>query len=299
MVLVVGATGLVGTEVCRRLRARGEPVRALVRSTSAAEKVERLRSFGAELWPGDLKDPASLRRACQEVDAIVSTASSTLSRQAGDSIDSVDAEGQLSLVSAAQSAGIERFVFVSFRHPAEFTFPLEEAKRQVEAALQPMNFTILQASWFMEVWLSPALGFDYQNANARLYGPGTNPISWVSFSDVAEMCALVLHHPAAQRRTIEFGGPEALPPLEVIAIFEKVGAKPFQVEHVPEEVLRAQLEGATDPMQKSFAGLMLGYAAGDAIEMTGIVSQFGLSLKTVADYAHEVLAPGVGPSPRR
>src|SRR4051794_18375878 len=37
MVLVVGATGLVGTEVCRRLRARGEPVRALVRSTSAGE----------------------------------------------------------------------------------------------------------------------------------------------------------------------------------------------------------------------------------------------------------------------
>jgi uncharacterized protein YbjT (DUF2867 family) len=225
---------------------------------------------------------------------VISTASSTLSRQAGDSIESVDAEGQLHLVSAAQSAGIERFVFVSFRHPAGFTFPLDEAKRRVEAALQPMNFTILQASWFMEVWLSPALGFDYQNATARLYGAGTNPISWVSFSDVAEMCALVLHHPAAQRRTLEFGGPEALTPLEVVATFEKLGAKPFQIEHVPEEVLRAQLEGATDPMQKSFAGLMLGYAAGDAIEMRGVVSQFGLSLTTVADYARQVLGPGLG-----
>jgi uncharacterized protein YbjT (DUF2867 family) len=188
MVLVVGATGLVGTEVCRRLRARGESVRALVRSTSAEEKVEGLRSVGAELCWGDLKDSESLRRACHGASAVISTASSTLSRQAGDSIESVDAVGQLQLVSAAQAAGIERLVFVSFRHPAGFTFPLDEAKRRIEAALQPMNFTTIQASWFMEVWLSPALGFDYQKATARLYGPGTNPISWVSFSDVAEMC---------------------------------------------------------------------------------------------------------------
>src|SRR3982751_2676291 len=290
MVLVVGATGLVGTEVCRRLRAHGEPVRALVRSTSAAGKVERLSAFGVELCPGDLKDTDSLRRACKGVDAVISTASSTLSQQAGDSIESVDAEGQLHLVSAAQSAGIERFVFVSFRHPAGFTFPLDDAKRRVEAALQPMNFTILQASWFMEVWLSPALGFDYQNATARIYGAGRNPISWVSFSDVAEMCTLALHDPWAHRRTIEFGGPEALSPLAVIATFEKLGAKPFQVEHVPEEVLRTQLAGAADPMQKSFAGLMLGYAAGDAIDMAGVTSQFRLSLTTVADYARQVLA---------
>ena len=294
MVLVVGATGLVGMEVCRRLAARGEPVRALVRTTSAEEKLEQLRSFGAELCRGDLKDPDSLRRACDGAKAVISTASSTLSRQTGDSIDSVDAEGQLSLVSAAQSAGIDRFIFVSFRRPAGFTFPLDEAKRRVEAALQSMNFTILQASWFTEVWLSPALGFDFERATARLYGPGTNPISWVSFFDVAEMCAVAVRHPAAQRRTIEFGGPDALSPLQVVAIFEKLGAKPFRVEHVPESVLRAELENATEPMQKTFAGLMLGYAAGDAIEMSGVANEFGISLTTVADYARRVLVPAVG-----
>jgi nucleoside-diphosphate-sugar epimerase len=52
----------------------------------------------------------------------------------------------------------------------------------------------------MEVWLSPALGFDYRNAAARIYGPGTNPISWVSFRDVAEICAVALRHPAAERK---------------------------------------------------------------------------------------------------
>src|SRR5690348_18478903 len=85
MILVVGATGLVGEEVCRKLVERREAVRALVRAGSSKDKVERLQSYGVELCVGDLKDPGSLRRACEGAGAVVSTASSTLSRQAGDS----------------------------------------------------------------------------------------------------------------------------------------------------------------------------------------------------------------------
>ena len=289
MILVAGATGLVGGEVCRDLARRGEPVRALVRATSAKEKLEALRSGGAELCVGDLKDPLSLSSACRGVDAIVSTASSTLSRQAGDSIESVDAAGQLNLVNAAKAAGIARFVFVSFRPPRAISYPLADAKRQVEEAIATLNFTIIQASWFMEVWLSPALGFDYANRTARIYGPGTSPISWVSFRDVAAMCALAVRSPAAGRRTIEFGGPEALSPLQVVARFEKIGGRPFQLEHVPEQTLRAQFDGAADAMQKTFAGLMLGYMYGDAIDMAPVVDQFGLQLTSVDDYARRVL----------
>jgi uncharacterized protein YbjT (DUF2867 family) len=289
MILVAGATGLVGSAVCQKLAKRGETVRALVRATSAKEKLEALRSGGAELCVGDLKDPVSLGAACRGVDAVISTASSTLSRQAGDSIESVDAAGQLNLVNAAKAASIARFVFVSFRPPRTISFPLADAKRRVEEAIASLNFTIIQASWFMEVWLSPALGFDYPNQTARIYGPGTNPISWVSFRDVAEMCALAVRSPAAERRTIEFGGPEALSPLEVVARFEKIGGRPFQLEHVPEQTLRAQFDGAADPMQKTFAGLMLGYLYGDAIDMAPLVEQFGIQLTSVDEYARSVL----------
>lgn len=182
MVLVIGATGLVGSAVCQKLVERGEKVRALVRRTSSKEKVELLRSSGIELCTGDLKDADSIALGCKDIDAVISTASSTLSRQAGDSIESVDAAGQLNLVAAAKSANIGRFLFVSFRRPGGLSFPLSDAKEQVERAIKGLNFTIIQASWFMEVWLSPALGFDYVNATSRIYGPGTNPISWVSFT---------------------------------------------------------------------------------------------------------------------
>jgi uncharacterized protein YbjT (DUF2867 family) len=224
MILVVGATGMVGSEICQRLALRGEKVRGLVRATSSTEKVEFLRTCGVEICVGDLKDPDSLAVACRGVDAVVSTASSTLSRQEGDSIESVDEAGQLRLVRAAKTAAVSRFVFLSFRPPAGISFPLADAKAGVEKAIADLNFTIIHASFFMEVWLSPALGFDYTNAAARIYGPGTKPVSWVSFRDVAEMCALALRNPAAERRTIEFGGPNMLTPLEVVARFEEIGA---------------------------------------------------------------------------
>ena len=55
---VLGARGKVGSEVCRRLAHRVVPVRALVRSTSDAAKVQALRDLGVEIVVGDLRDPA-------------------------------------------------------------------------------------------------------------------------------------------------------------------------------------------------------------------------------------------------
>lgn len=298
MVLVVGATGLVGGAVCQKLADRGEKVRALVRATSSKERVEALRSSGAELCTGDLKDPQSLANACRGIDAVISTASSTLSRQPGDSIESVDAAGQLNLVEAAMGAKASRFVFVSFRRPPGLSFPLGDAKERVEQAIKSLNFTIIQASFFMEVWLSQALGFDYANATARIYGPGASPISWVSFRDVAEMCALGLRHRAAERRVIEFGGPEALSPLQVVARFEKISGRSIQLEHVSEPALLSQLDHATDSLQKSFAALMLAYARGDAINMASVVDTFGIRLTSVNDFARSVLAKAAAGSQR-
>ena len=141
----------------------------------------------------------------------------------------------------------------------------------------------------MEVWLSPALGFDYAKAEARIYGAGTSPISWVSYRDVAEICAIAVRHPAAARKTIEFGGPEALSPLEVVGRVERIGGKPFRLEHISEQTLRARYEGATDPLQKSFAALMLGYLHGDAMNVARVVDTCGIKLCNVDAYARGVL----------
>ena len=292
MNLVVGATGLLGGEICRQLVAGGKPVKALVRPTSDPVKVEALQRLGATLVQGDLKDRSSLDAACQGVTTVISTASSTLSRQPGDSIQTVDLEGQLSLVDAAKAGGVEHFIFISFRSNPDLQYPLDDAKRAVEQHLKTsgLTHTILQAGYFMEVWLGPALGFDYANASARIYGEGHNELSWISYKDVAQFAVASLDNPAGRNAVIEVGGPQALSPLEVVQIFEEVGGQPLAIERVPEDALRAQKADAADSLQESFAALMITYANGDPIEMEATLQAFPLQLASVRDYAEGVLA---------
>lgn len=286
MNLIVGATGFLGSEICRRLRQQNQPVRALVRSTSDPAKKEALQAMGAELVTGDLKDAASLAAACADVTTVISTATAIVSRQEGDSLQTVDMNGQLNLITAAQNAGVEQFVFVSVSGGLPANNPLVEAKRAVEQRLQAsgMRYTILRPTNFMEVWLSPIVGFDAANASAVVYGSGDNKISWIALGDVAQFAVDSLTNPAAQNAVLELGGPAALSPLEVIALFEAASGRTFAVQPVPEEALQAQLAAATDPIQQSFAALILATARGDAIDMTATLQAFPLHLTSVEEF---------------
>ena len=290
MNLVVGATGLLGSEICRLLADQGKPVKALVRPTSDQNKVAHLESLNVEIARGDLKDRSSLDAACQAVTAVISTASSTLSRQEGDSIQAVDLQGQLNLVDAAAAANVSQFVLISFP-PVDVDFPLQDAKRAVEDHLKSSGliYTILQPTFFMEVWLSPALGFDAANAKAQVYGSGENKISWISYKDVAKFAVASLGNLAARNAVIELGGPEALSPLEVVRIFEDLHGCKFDVQKVPDEALREQRESSNDPLQQSFAGLMLYYSGGNVIDMTETLQKFSVRLTSITDYAQASL----------
>jgi uncharacterized protein YbjT (DUF2867 family) len=285
MILVVGATGMLGGEICRLLAERRQPIRALVRSTSSPERRGALQSLGAELVEGDLRDRRSLDAACRGATAVISTASSTVSRQEGDSIETVDRLGQLSLIDAAAAAGVTHFILISFPS-SDIAFPLQSAKRAAEDRLRQsrMTYTILQPTFFAEVWLSPALGFDVVNGKAQVYGQGDNKISWISFRDVAAFAVAALDNPRAKNAVLKLGGPDPLSPKEVVRLAEQTTGKRFTIAYVPEEALRAQHGGATDPLQQSFAGLALYYARGDVIDMTSTLRDFPVRLTSVRDH---------------
>jgi uncharacterized protein YbjT (DUF2867 family) len=291
MNLVVGATGMVGSEICRLLAAQGKQVRALVRSTSDPAKVEALKGYGVEIVEGDLCDRASLEAACQGVRAVISTASSMpfCYKPGENDVQTVDTEGMIDLVDAAQAAGVGHFVYTSFTMDNDF--PLRSAKRAVERHLKGsgLTYTVLRPSYFTEVWLSPALGFDYANATARIYGSGENPLSFISFQDVARFAVASLDNPAARNATLAIGGPEAVSQLQAVKIFEEAGGRAFEVEHVPEQALADQQKASTDLMEQSFAGLMQWYARGDAVDMADTLTAFPIQLTSVGEYAQNVL----------
>ncbi|MDO9373098.1 MAG: SDR family NAD(P)-dependent oxidoreductase [Ferruginibacter sp.] len=71
IVLVAGATGVLGGEICRQLIEEGRQVRALVRITSDTAKVAALKDMGVEVVEADLKDRASLAKAVSEQEVLI------------------------------------------------------------------------------------------------------------------------------------------------------------------------------------------------------------------------------------
>ena len=296
MDLVVGATGPVGlgSEVCRLLRAKGRPIRALVRRTSDASRVENLRKIGVELFEGDLKDPESLKRACEGVRGVISTASIMVSRQVDDTLERVDSRGQMDLIDVAKASGVESFVYTSFSGHIDREFPFRNAKRDVERHLTAsgLAYTILRPTFYMEVWLSPIGGFDFARARASIYGDGKNKISWLSFYDVARFMMMCVDSPKARNATFELGGPEALSPLEVVRIFEDLSGRTFELTFISDQVLSEQQTTSNDSWVRSLAGLQRCYADGAVVDMRELTRQFPVTLTSVREYASRVLARG-------
>ncbi len=291
MILVVGATGYLGMEVCRCLQARGEPMRVLVRKSSGQERLDQLQALGAELAYGDLEDPASLAAACSGVKAVITSASSIASR-VGTYIATVDRQGQFNLIDAARAAHAGQFIFVSLSPNMSSDTPLNRAKRSVEAHLQSsgLAYTIIRPSFFMEYWLSPIIGLDYPNRRAMIFGAGENRISWITIHDVAECVVRSVDNALARNAIIQIGGPEALTPNEAVQIFETVIGAKFEVQNVPEVALEAQRTGSPDAHAQSVAGLSLDFAHGDVIDQTVQRAAFPFALTTVEEYVRALPA---------
>jgi len=107
-VLVTGATGFIGGVLAGQLAARGDRVRALVRAASQTHELARL---GVELAPGDVGDPASLRRAVDGCEGVVHLAGA-VKALSGAELFRANADGTRNVVEACARTGC-RLVYVS------------------------------------------------------------------------------------------------------------------------------------------------------------------------------------------
>lgn len=114
MILLTGATGLIGSALLRRLVTNSvpptpaQPIRCLVRDPRRLG-ADRVR---VQIALGDLSDPPSFRNALRGVKTVVHLAA-TIRDQAGGSIEELNGIATWRLVQAAERAGVERFVFFS------------------------------------------------------------------------------------------------------------------------------------------------------------------------------------------
>lgn len=284
MILVVGATGLVGGMITRTLLEQGRTVRMLVRPGSTYQGfVDR----GAGPSLGDLKDPDSLARALRGVDVIITTASAG-SRGGVDTAQTVDREGNRNLIEAARAANVKQLIFVSaliatVDHPV----PIPRAKAETELTLRNsgLAYTIVAANGIMDVMLPLVVGDRLQAGQAvTLVGEGRRRHSFVAARDVAAFAVAAVDNSAARDRRIAVGGPDAVSWRDIVAAYERAAGRPIAVRWIaPGEPLPdlPPVPGLTELV----SGLLAALETFDSpVDMAETARTFGVTLTTLDEF---------------
>jgi NADH dehydrogenase len=291
--LVVGGSGNVGGAITMALARQVSRVTAMLREGRNHPKAKQLLDAGVQVVEGDLRRPETLDNAVSGINTVICSATSMPSG-ADDGIKKTDHDGTLALIGASEAKGVKRFVYVSYSGNIQEESPLQSAKRDCEKRLldSKIEAVILRPSYFMESWLSPMLGFDPANGSVRVYGSGESKVSYISSSNVADFAvAAATVEPQPKSTILELGGPQALSLIEVVQLFEQQLARQLKIERVPIEALMAQHQ-SPDPLQKTFAALMLGYAKGDEVEDAALNAQrYRIQLRTISEYASRFQLP--------
>jgi uncharacterized protein YbjT (DUF2867 family) len=257
MILVTGATGKNGVEILKRLTGRQERVRAMVRKRN--DIMHATPKTGLEFAEADFDDPASLRKALQDVQRAFLVTNSS---------DRVE-ERQLRFVSLARESGVKHIVYLSQLH-ASSTSPLRFLRYHaaVEEALRGsgMSYTSLRPNLYMQGLLMIGKSIASQG---RFFAPaGDARVSVVDVRDIAAVAVAALTQTGHEGNAYDLTGPEALTHAEMATHLSQALNRPIAFVDVPEQGFRETLRGLhmpdwqADGLIEDFAHYRRGEASG-------------------------------------
>jgi uncharacterized protein YbjT (DUF2867 family) len=241
MLLLTGATGLVGSALLRRLVAEGTQVRCLVRDPRRLGP-QRVR---VQIALGDLTDPPSFRNALRGVHTVVHLAASIRDQPRG-SIEELNGIATWRMVRAAQRSGVERFVFFSVlgastHHRARFFRAKALAEQAVrEASLDTTVFapSIVYAPG--DPWLTLLERMALLPA-MPVSGRGRAAYQPIWAEDVADSVVSALSAPASSAESrhtrYELAGPETLDQNEIVRLVLRSLGRRRQLLHIPTPIV--------------------------------------------------------------
>jgi nucleoside-diphosphate-sugar epimerase len=304
-VLVIGATGAVGTPLVSQLVERGHEV---VGTSRTRERAEKVRELGAEPAVLDILDREAARRLVLDTkpDAIVHQATALAGgidfRHFGDSFAQTNrlrTEGTDNLLAAAWEAGVGRFVAQSYAgwplarvggpvkteddplddDPPDEVRSTVAAIKYLEKAVVDAGGIALRYGAFYGAPVDPALDA-IRERKVPIVGDGGGIFSFVHVEDAASATVLALER--GEPGIYNVADDEPAPAREVLpALAQAVGAKPPR--KVPVWLARlfagelgvimgTQLRGASNAKAKRELGWKLRYPSwrqGFAAEAVG------------------------------
>ena len=254
-ILLVGATGMFGSRIAHQLSEQVDVrVRLLVRDVTAKKDVlGPLAKRGAELIVGDLADPASLDRATQGVDVIVSAV------QGGPEII---IDGQVALAQAGKRNGVRRIL------PSDYALDLFKATpgehmmfdhraqaddRIAEIGLEQVN--VLQGG-FMDMLLPGHGAIDFDAGTVSFFGDGDRPIEVTTVEDTARMVARIALDRSVPAGKFAFAGDRVSFREAGAIVAERTGRAIKPVSLGSEADLRAAMAAADPDKQVMLAYLL-------------------------------------------
>ena len=291
-VLVVGATGQLGSVIARKLIASGTKVRALARNR------QKLEQFAprAEIAAVDLLDVRKLTEACRGVEQIVATANNNMGMGAA-SPTRIDLPGYQNLCAAARNTGVRRLIYVSYKGVAQDA-PVDifRVKWYIEDAIRRSGVpaVMLRPTAFMDIWIDELLAKGIREKGvATIFGDGNAIANYISVDDVAQFAVNILSRPEVVNEAVDAGGPSNVSQNQLATLIEQRFKSSGKRRHVPVIAMKL-LPPIVRPFNEVTARLMtLGlYSAVHArpfAEWKVSADRFGVAPKTVETYIEQMV----------
>jgi uncharacterized protein YbjT (DUF2867 family) len=226
-VLVAGATGYLGKFVAREFKSRGHFVRALARSP---EKLDPLRDELDEIVRGEVTEPETLERACDDIEVVFSSIGIT--RQRGRlTFRDVDYQGNKNLLDVARRAGVRKFIYVSvLGGPALRHLDIVKAHEDFvdELKVSGLDWAVLRPTGYFS-----DMGELFEMARkgrVYLFGRGDKRVNPIHGADLAVRCVDALEERGAE---IDCGGPEVMTWRDIAQLALMTQNKPIKITSVP------------------------------------------------------------------
>ena len=248
MILITSAGGKTGKAMIEAFARSGEDVRAMMRRTDRDDELTALGA--AEIFHGDLSNPADIARAAEGCRAIYYICPNMIAteRDIGDNV-----------IAAAKAANVDRLVFHSVLHTQVQALQHHWNRLFVEEAIieSGVSYSILQVGSYYQNMLPGWSKMLESGVHAMAYEVDA-PMSLVDLDDVSEAAIKVVNDPACANGIFEICGP-VITLTEKAKILTRILDTPIEARKLPAEqaVEHAAHMGVTefgqDCMRRMFA----------------------------------------------
>lgn len=287
-VLIVGATGMLGRPVARRLVRDGFTVRAMVRDP---DRARAMLPGEVELVRGRLEDDGTVRSAARGAQAVYVNLSVPF-RKSPPKWER-ERDGTAIVVRAARDMGVHRLLRISAMGVEETTnWWCAQHKAQADRTLMDsgLAWTVFRPTWFMESLATLWMGRFIMSIN-----PGGVSLRWIAGDDYARQVSAALRSDAAIEKIYYPQGPELATIPRAVRRFSRVLPQRPRVLPIPLLTFSVMslLSGQASYMRHLMRMTVDHFAR---LDQTAIATDLPTAAMTIEDYARSMLETGDRPS---